>query len=418
MEVDDVEYMYNETKCYILDLAAIIRSIMRTSDTFRELANKNTLQDIPKQYDAIYIACDTYRSYSIKNAERSLRGDEDKFFIRSPDVRIPADLKKFLNNGENKERMFELIEEVWIQSRNQNDRRTIYFARSSSCIKIANEVLEPVPELNTDHEEADTKIAYLVQHALRENGDNTCVVRSSSGDIDIPGILVAANLADRRIFIDNGTGRNHKSLKLSACELSQEQKKALLGLHAFSGNDYVSCIFRKGKQLCWKNVKNISRFLDLFSTIGTNCNLTNDQLQGLEHFICTTFGKKRLHSVNEARRQIFWEKLQKDNKIIDLSLLPPCQSSLELHCKRANFVAKMWRDASNPMLLSDNPVMHGWLPDMNIEWIKEAYPSDITELLFDSDVEDDNEYYETLTDDLTNDLSSSSSEEESDIEDN
>ena len=137
----------------------------------------------------------------------------------------------------------------------------------------------------------------------------------------------------------------------------------------------------------------------------------------IEHFICTTFEKKRLHSVNEAKRQIFWEKLQKDNKIIDLSLLPPCQSSLEIHCKCANFVAKMWRDASNPMLLSDNPVMHGWLPYMNIEWIREAYPSDITELLFDTDVEDDNEYYETLTDDLTNDLSSSSNEEESEFED-
>ena len=233
-----------------------------------------------------------------------MRGDEYTFVIRSPDVKIPADLKKFLNNGENKERMFELIEEVCIQSRNQNDRRTIYFARGSSCIKIANGVLEPVPELNTNHEEADTKIAYLVQHALRENGDNTlCIVRSSSGDIDIPVISVAADLADRRIFIYNGTSRNLKIPKLSACELSQEQKKALLGLHAFSGNDYVSCIFLKGKQLCWKNVKNNSRFLDLFSTIGTNCNLTNDQLQGLEHFICTTFGKKRLHSVNEKRRQ-------------------------------------------------------------------------------------------------------------------
>ena len=57
---------------------------------------------------------------------------------------------------------------------------------------------------------------------------------------------------------------------------------------------------------------------------------------------------------------------------MDLSLLPPCQSSLELHCKHANFIAKMWRDASNPMLLSDSLVMHGWLQDMNIEWIKEA----------------------------------------------
>ena len=143
-----------------------------------------------------------------------------------------------------------------------------------------------------------------------------------------------------------------------------KSKKTLLGLHAFGRNDFVSCIFHKGKQLYWKNVKNNAWLLDLFSTIGTNCSLTSDQLQGLEYFTCTTFGRKRLHSVNEARRQNFWEKLQKENKTMDLSFLPPCQSSLELHCKCANFVAKMWRDASNPMLLSDNLAMHGWLPDI------------------------------------------------------
>ena len=46
-------------------------------------------------------------------------------------------------------------------------------------------------------------------------------------------------------FIDNNTGRNRRILKLSVCELSQEQKKALLGLHAFGGNDFVSCIFQQ-----------------------------------------------------------------------------------------------------------------------------------------------------------------------------
>ena len=75
----------------------------------------------------------------------------------------------------------------------------------------------------------------------------------------------------------------------------------------------------------------------------------------------------------------------------------------------------MWRNASNPIFLSDNFVKHGWLPDMNIEWIKEAYPSEISELFFDTDVEDDNEYDETLVDDLTDNFSSSS-EEESDFE--
>ena len=53
--------------------------------------------------------------------------------------------------------------------------------------------------------------------------------------------------------------------------------------------------------------------------------------------------------------------------------------------------------------------------DMNIEWIKEAYPSDISKLLFETDVKDDNDYNETFTDDLTDNLSSST-EEESDTE--
>ena len=61
----------------------------------------------------IYIACDTYKNRSIKSGERSLRGNSDRFVIRSGEVRIPADFKMFLNNGDNKERMLEVIEEVW-----------------------------------------------------------------------------------------------------------------------------------------------------------------------------------------------------------------------------------------------------------------------------------------------------------------
>ena len=86
--------------CYILDLAAIIRSIVKTPDTFRELATK-ILQEIPNFYQLIYIACDTNQSESIKNAERIIRGNEDKFVIHSPDIRIPPDFKRFLKNGQN-----------------------------------------------------------------------------------------------------------------------------------------------------------------------------------------------------------------------------------------------------------------------------------------------------------------------------
>ena len=390
LEVEGIEIECTKRgkACYILDLAAIIRSIVRTPDTFRELAIM-ILREIPTQYSNIYIACDSYKDQSIKNAERVLRGHEDKFAIRTPDIRISANFKRFLSNGENKERMFELMEQVWIESSNQLSGRSLYVARASSCVKIENGVSTKVPELENDHEEADSKIAFMIKHAEARE-DTVCMVRSSSGDIDIPVILVAGEF-NSRILIDNGTGKSRKILDVSACRLSEKQKKALLGLHSFTGNDYVSSILRKGKQLCWKHVKDNLTFLDLFANLGNSQGITSDQLAGLEHFVCTIFGRRQQHSVNEARKDIFWEKFEKYGKVIDLSLFPPCQTSLELHSKRASFVARMWRNASNPILSLDHPSNHGWLADMAINWTEEAYPEDIAELLIESNNGDDAE---------------------------
>ena len=63
-------------------------------------------------------------------------GDGDKFVIRSANVCVPADFKKFLGNGDNKEHLFEIIEEVWVQNRNQLGHCFVYFARGNACLKI------------------------------------------------------------------------------------------------------------------------------------------------------------------------------------------------------------------------------------------------------------------------------------------
>eukprot|EP00112_Aurelia_sp_Birch-Aquarium-sp1_P008666 Seg1960.8 transcript_id=Seg1960.8/GoldUCD/mRNA.D3Y31 product="GTPase-activating protein and VPS9 domain-containing protein 1" protein_id=Seg1960.8/GoldUCD/D3Y31 len=113
---------------------------------------------------------------SIKNSERGLRGNSDKFVIRNGDVRVPSDFNKFLRNGDNKERMFQLIEEVWIQNAAQLGERTVFFARGSTCVKITPVGSIAIGELETDHEEADTKIAYLIKHAARSNNAPTCAM--------------------------------------------------------------------------------------------------------------------------------------------------------------------------------------------------------------------------------------------------
>ena len=88
--------------------------------------------DIPKQYNTTYIACDTSKNRSIKSGERSLRGDSDRFVIRSGEVHIPADFTTFLTNGDKKERMYEVIEEVWKENSEKIEERIVFFARGGT----------------------------------------------------------------------------------------------------------------------------------------------------------------------------------------------------------------------------------------------------------------------------------------------
>ena len=50
-----------------------------------------------------------------------------------------------------------------------------------------------------------------------------------------------------QIFIGKASGKNRKLLELNLCDLTEQQKKSLAGMHAFTGNDYVSSFLCKGK---------------------------------------------------------------------------------------------------------------------------------------------------------------------------
>ena len=100
-----------------------------------------------------------------------------------------------------------------------------------------------------------------------------------------------------QIFIDNGSGKNRKLLELNLCDLTDQQKKSLVGMHAFTGNDYVSSFVCKGKQLCWRFVCNDQTFLDLFGRLGTEIHLTDEMQDGFEKYVCRIYGEKRIKYV-------------------------------------------------------------------------------------------------------------------------
>ena len=147
------------------------------------------MNEISTDFSTIYVACDTYTEKTIKGNERKSKGTSQKLVIRSPTVQIPSDFQSFLNNGDNKERLFEIMEEVWSACIHLLGHRVVFFARASICTKIDENGSTTVDELASNHEEADTKVMYLLKHAIEQeqHPDRAAfVVRCNSGDIDIP----------------------------------------------------------------------------------------------------------------------------------------------------------------------------------------------------------------------------------------
>ena len=84
-------------------------------------------------------------------------------------------------------------------------------------------------------------------------------------------------------------------------------------------------------------------------------------------------------------------KYENNNKIIDLSLLPPCRDVLVLHIMRAAYVANVWRNSDVGCQQLQLIEYNGWNRSAEIRWIEveKAFPTDIASLLATEVVEDE-----------------------------
>ena len=163
--------------------------------------------------------------------------------------------------------------------------------------------------------------------------------------------------------------------------MSTKEKSALIGFHAFTGNDYTSAFFGKGNQSCWKIAVKNAEFLEVFSSLGDDWFIDDDQLEALEKCVCWLYGNPRFRDINKVRLSTFQKVYKQKNKIIDLSLSPPCQQTLKLHCRRCNYVTKIWKSSDVSVVQAPAIVNHGWNEEYEIKWAEVAFPDDVEEIL-------------------------------------
>ena len=285
---------------------------------------------MPKEFNRIDLVADTYRECSIKSAERIKRGVSSRTIVGSIKSKLPRDINQFLHNDDNKRQLitmvFQYITENRVEVTKMLKTEKIVLPGDNKCYKVT---IEEVAESNlkSNQEEADTKVVLNATRVL-ETTDLFIVLRSPSGDTDILALLLALIKNDKsRVFYACGNGVNRKGVWLNLVEIEENKRNALIGFHSFTGNDFVSSFFRKGKKHCWEVMIKNEKYLECFTALGKDWEPSLSMMEMLQHYVCSLFGSRE-KEVNKARFEIFNKKYTREGKTIDLSALPPCESSL------------------------------------------------------------------------------------------
>ena len=114
-----------------------------------------------------------------------------------------------------------------------------------------------------------------------------------------------------------------------------------MSFHALTGCDTVSSFSGYGNKKCWKIFQ---RQPDSVTSIGRN-----GELDLIEQFVCRLYGVPTQTDVNQARLHLF----VKGRK--ELDMLPPTRDALDLHCKRANYQARIWLQADQEQIIVPPP---------------------------------------------------------------
>ena len=186
--MDNAEFpQKSEVIAYVVDLMALVRTITNIPGTYEELTFQ-LIRLLPMGYKRVDIVADTYREVSIKDPERRKRGCADKVLIRSAKSKVPRNFNEFLQHGENKTRLIDLILTVILERKlevlSSLNSEEIYFSTDGQCHKINRDDVINVPELSSDQEEADTKLYLDARHAVNSADRGTVIVRNHSGDVN------------------------------------------------------------------------------------------------------------------------------------------------------------------------------------------------------------------------------------------
>ncbi|KAG1676316.1 hypothetical protein GQR58_014353 [Nymphon striatum] len=210
-----------------------------------------------------------------------------------------------------------------------------------------------------DHEEADSLIAFHVANITA----GSIIVRAADTDV----LILIGTLGQQRpevrsmanIIMDCGMGNSRRYINVTNIVGVLEDCKpglprALPGYHAFTGCDFTSAFYRKGKVKALGIVQKdkTGRFVNLFISMGdVHGSVDFDVASDL---VCHMYAQSKTKDVDEARYNRLMQVSRKVDKVnplanvkrVDCALLPPSRRTLQMKVLRAHTAVEVDSDKS------------------------------------------------------------------------
>ena len=310
----------NQIENAVVDGMFILRTLPnRLAPTLRGLVEYVLVKIMKLARHRIDLCFDTYTSPSIKDSERSARGNEEisKTFHFGADQKTPGNFKDLFKLSEFKAEFIKLIKDLESETYSAIVKNKIlYCTVDNKCksFQVINGVwtVNDISSLDGNHEEADMRVAFRLQHMNGHNHGNT-VVRGTDTDL---AIVICANVQLFRnihVWFDVGLDslNTRRYVNMTHVRNEIDHCDAMVAMYTFTDCDYSPAFNKKGKTRPVELMRKDEKFIDAFMKLGVSSSsseLTEDMINTIEEFTCLLYGHKKCTDINKGLYLTFCEK--------------------------------------------------------------------------------------------------------------
>ena len=365
--------MLRRDHAFIVDGMAYVRQIKSSGLTFSEFSIKllNHVSHCSNFASRIDVVFDVYLENSIKDVERQRRSTGEIVLKKIVSTSQIKQWSQLLSSGDFKNKLVSYIVNHWKTNREMLGNKELYVNDASETWRYTSSSTELVENLQSNQEEADTRLLLHAKNASLSYQD--VVISSPDTDVFIIALSQLPNI-DASMFMLTGTGDKKRLIdmnavaedayaKLNHTDCSKEKYfEAVLGFHCFTGCDSTSAFSGRGKNKPLQILGKSDDYINAFATLGSTNELTESTAEILQSFVCHMYGKKDALELGISLNIRYHVYCQKAGKVT-CEALPPCSNVLEQHTKRVNYQTRIWRMCLETNIEPGNPAEHGWSID-------------------------------------------------------